>query len=138
VSQADAGALEVSSGARSPLQSEPHGATTRAPASHQGSALNLQPLLPGGAAARPGNPLFTERVDVPGIASLIAVPGFSDAPIAIARMADRTMLILDRGEDGATRVAGTFSGPIGALDASGDWATSASADRVSIYRVTRS
>ena len=48
------------------------------------------------------------------------------------------MLVLDLGQDGAARVAGTFTGPIGVLDVSDDWACAADADRVTIYRVTRS
>ena len=82
------------------------------------------------------NPLLAQRINLPGITSLVAVPSFAEAPIALAMMADGSMLVLDLGEDGTARVAGTFTGPIGALDVSGDWASAADPHRVSIYRVT--
>lgn len=76
-------------------------------------------------------------VDVPGVLCLHRVPGFADEPIAIAVMKDGSMLILDLSRDGAARVAGTFTGPVGALDVSGDWAFTADSSRVCVYRVTR-
>jgi hypothetical protein len=75
--------------------------------------------------------------NLPGIRSLVAVPGFAEAPIALAAMADGSMLVLDLGEHGTARVAGTFIGPIGVMDVSGDWAIAADPDKVSLYRVTR-
>jgi hypothetical protein len=76
-------------------------------------------------------------VDVPGILCLHRVPGFADEPIAIAVMEDGSMLILDLSQNGAARVAGTFTGPVGALDVSGDWAFTADSSDVCVYRVTR-
>ncbi|NRF67763.1 hypothetical protein HLB44_12280 [Aquincola sp. S2] len=91
-------------------------------------ALNPQPL-PRDELAR--------RWNLPGIRSLVAVPGFAEAPIALATMADGSILVLDLGEEGAVRVAGTFTGPLGGMDVAGDWAIVADPKRVSIYRVTR-
>ena len=65
------------------------------------------------------------------------MPGFLEAPIALATIEDGSMLVLDLGEDGTARVAGTFTGPMGVLDVSGDWAFAADPYRVSIFRVTR-
>lgn len=78
-----------------------------------------------------------QHVDVPGILCLHRVPGFADEPIAIAVMEDGSMLILDLYQDGVARVAGTFTGPVGALDVSDDWAFTADSSRVCVYRVTR-
>jgi hypothetical protein len=79
-----------------------------------------------------------QDVDLPGLISLHPVPGFADEPIAIAAMADGSMLVLDLSQDGTPRVTGTFTGPIDALDVSDDWACSANDNQVSIYKVTRS
>jgi hypothetical protein len=81
--------------------------------------------------------MLVQRINLPGITSLYAVPGFPEAPIVLVTMADGSMLILDLGEDGTARVAGTFTGPIGVLDMSGDWAIAVNPDRISVYRVTR-
>ncbi len=105
--------------------------------SHEEVALNPQPLPPRKVVTAAYNPFLAQRIDLPGITSLIAVPGFAEAPIALAKLADGSMLVLDLGEDGTARVAGTFNGPIGVLDVSGDWAFAEDRDRVSIFRVTR-
>jgi len=52
-------------------------------------------------------------------------------------MVDDSVLVLDLGEDGTARVAGTFTGPIGVLNVSGDWAFAADPNQVSIFRITR-
>ena len=74
--------------------------------------------------------------DLPGLVSLLRVPGFGDAPIAIAVMADDTKLIVEQDGDGF-RVAGAFVGPIGAMTELGEWATLTSGQQVFVYAVTR-
>jgi hypothetical protein len=78
---------------------------------------------------------FFDRVDYSAeIESLFAVPGFADASIALATMTDQTTLVLDLNEPGVARVAGTFVGPIGALEVSGNWSSDEITERLSIYR----
>ncbi len=78
---------------------------------------------------------FFDRVDYSaGIESLFAVPGFADASIALATMTDGTTLVLDLNEAGIARVAGTFAGPIGAMEVSGNWSPDENSERLSIYR----
>jgi hypothetical protein len=83
------------------------------------------------------NSSMGQYIDVPGILCLHPVPGFADEPIAIAVMEDGSMLILDLSQDCGARVAGTFTGPVGPLDVSGDWAFSADSSRVCVFRVIR-
>ena len=78
---------------------------------------------------------FFERVDYRAeIESLFAVPGFADASIALATMTDGSTLVLDLNEAGVARVAGTFVGPIGALEVSGNWSRDENSERLSVYR----
>ena len=78
---------------------------------------------------------FFDRVDYSaGIESLFAVPGFADASIALAAMSDGATLVLDLTEAGVARVAGTFDGPIGELEVSGNWSLDENNERCSIYR----
>jgi hypothetical protein len=77
------------------------------------------------------------EVYLPGLASVIPVPGFEDQPIAIARMSDGSAVVLDLAGHGGARVAGTINGPVGELSVSGDWAMATGQDRVAVYRVTR-
>jgi hypothetical protein len=123
------GSYSASMRTKDVAQHEVHSVMSAQPRpSHEEVALNPQPLPPDELA---------RRMDLPGIRSLVAVPGFAEAPIALATMADGSMLVLDLGEDGTARVAGTFTGPIGGMDVAGDWAIVADPNRVSIYRVTR-
>jgi hypothetical protein len=120
------------------VQHESHNAIrSQTRPSNEEIALNPQPLPPRDVVKPADNLLLAPRINLPGIASVVAVPGFPGAPIALAAMVDGSMLVLDLGEDGTARVAGTFSGPIGVLDESGDWAVATNTDRISIYRVTR-
>jgi hypothetical protein len=105
-------------------------------ASGEETALNPQPLPPREPGTLSHHPPLA-RINLLGTKSVVAVPGFAEAPIALATMADGSMLILDLSDDRATRVAGTFVGPVGDLDVAGDWAVAASSKRLSIYRVTR-
>lgn len=87
------------------------------PQRHRGVAwLNPQPLPPVAAPGAVRHPLLAGGVALPGLVSLEAVPGFDDAPIALARMADDTVLVVEADDAGTVRVAGTFEGPIGPLD----------------------
>lgn len=99
--------------------------------------LNPQPLPPREMPVTPRNPLALQRINLPGMTSLFAVPGFEELPIALANMVDGSKLILDLGEDGTTRVAGTFTGPIGAIELSSGWGLAVDSRRASIYRVIR-
>lgn len=79
---------------------------------------------------------FHKRMaQLPGIASIIAVPGFANVPLVLAKMEDGSVLILDLSDGESVRVAGTFAGPIGSLDEAGDWAMTENLDRVSVFRV---
>jgi hypothetical protein len=119
--------LDASMEMKDRVQHESHTAiSSQTRPSHDEIALNPQPLPP----------LFAQRITLPGITSLVAVPGFLEAPIAFATMADDSVLVLDL-EDGTIRVAGTFTGPIGVLNVSGDWAFAADPNQVSIFRITR-
>lgn len=138
VVQAELGDLAASMGPKDIIQRESQSAiSSQTRPSYEEIALNPQPLPPREVVTPVCNPLLAQRVNLLGITSLIAVPGFPEAPIALATMMDGSMLVLDLGEDGTARVAGTFTGPIGVLDVSGDWAFAADPDRASIFRVTR-
>jgi hypothetical protein len=76
-------------------------------------------------------------VDLPGLASLVAVPGLPDAPVAFAVMDDGSTSVVEFANGGAVRAAGTFKGPVGTLEHAGDWAIASGADRVNAFRVTR-
>jgi hypothetical protein len=71
-----------------------------------------------------------------GLVALHRVPGFSNAPVAIAEIGDGSRLVLDLREGGA-RVAGTFTGPIGPMDVTENWGLIAGRDQATIYRVRR-
>ena len=89
------------------------------PQRHRGVAwVNPQPLPPLAGAGSARHPLLARGVVLPGLVSLDALPGFDDAPIALARMDDGTVLVVEADDNGAVRVAGTFEGPIGPLDSS--------------------
>lgn len=105
--------------------------------SHEEITFNPKLLPPRNVVTPVCDPLLVQRVNLPGITSLITLPGFPEAPIALAKMVDGSMLVLDLSEDGTARVAGTFSGPIGVLEVSGDWAIAADLNRISLYRVIR-
>lgn len=75
---------------------------------------------------------------VRGLQSVQAIPGFADAPVAVARMKNGTQLLLDLKAGEQPRVAGTFNGPLGRLDLAGSWAFTASQGQISLYRVIRS
>jgi hypothetical protein len=136
--QTEVSYLGATMGTKDLVQSERQSAiSSQIRPSHEEVALNPQPLPPHEVVTSACNLLLVQRINLPGITSLFAVPGFPEAPIALATMADGSMLVLDLGEDGTARVAGTFTGPIGVLDVSGDWAIAADPDRISIYRVTR-
>jgi hypothetical protein len=138
MAQADASRLGASMVAKDVVQAEARSAFYFQPKTPYGEiAVNPQPVPPREVGPPACNPLFVKRIDLPGIKSFVAVPGFADAPIALAAMVDGSTLVLDLGEDGTARVAGTFTGPMAVLHVSDDWAYSAGRDRVSIYRVTR-
>jgi hypothetical protein len=73
-----------------------------------------------------------------GVTALLPVPGFDQAPIAIALMTDGTALVIDLVNRRRPRVAGTFTGPIGAVQTAGNWAMASAGQVTSIYRVSRS
>jgi hypothetical protein len=75
---------------------------------------------------------------LPGVAALLPVPGFDDAPVAIALMSDGAALVMDLKNRQRPRVAGTFNGPIGAVHTAGNWALASAGSISSIYRVSRS
>jgi hypothetical protein len=130
---------ESSSGipvSRSGAAARPAGSAPLQPL-HGEAALNPQPLPPVDTPALSQEPFAAWRMNLSGFTSLLAVPGFAEAPIALATARDGSVLVLDYNEEGTFRVAGTFDGPVGILDVAGDWAVSADANRISIYRVMR-
>ena len=74
---------------------------------------------------------------LPGVTALFRVPGFEEAPIAIAVMEDGGALVMDLVNRRCPRVAGTFNGPIGAIQMAGNWALACAGRVTSIYRVSR-
>lgn len=100
--------------------------------------------VPVAAMHSPGTPKTAPSPEpdpcegLPGVTALLPVPGFEDAPIAIALMKDGGALVMDLVNRRRPRVAGTFNGPIGAVQTASNWAL-VSAGRVTlIYRVSRS
>lgn len=75
---------------------------------------------------------------IPGITSILPVPGFPEMPVAIARTKDRGTLILDSGKDGTVRVAGSIIGPVGTIVTQDDWAIDDSTGRAIMFSVSRS
>jgi hypothetical protein len=73
-------------------------------------------------------------VDLPGLVETLAVPGFEDAPVAIAVLEDGTQLVLNRAADGSTRVAGTYSGTFPRVQVDGEWAVTAAPGRCTVLR----
>jgi hypothetical protein len=73
-------------------------------------------------------------VDLPGLVETLAVPGFEDAPVAIAVLEDGTQLVLNRAADGSTRVAGTYSGTFPRVQVEGEWAVTAAPGRCTVLR----
>ena len=74
--------------------------------------------------------------EIPGVKTVIPVPGFADAPIAIARMEDGSSLVLDLKDRNRPRVAGTFTGPIGEVQIAGNWALTSAGHVAAIHRVS--
>jgi hypothetical protein len=106
-------------------------------ATHDEVALNPQPLPPRQITISPHNPLFGRKIDLPGLKRVFTVPGFANEPILFAEMDDSSTLILDLESDGLVRVAGSFRGPIGPLELSGDWALHTDEHRAIVYHLTR-
>jgi hypothetical protein len=82
--------------------------------------------------------LIEESVRLPGLVSLIRLPGFQDESIALAIMDDDSTLVLDLADKGNMRVAGTFMGPIGAITEIGEWGIAAAPNRITAFKVSRS
>jgi hypothetical protein len=110
-------------------------------------SVNLRSAAAGGmtgeALDRPSeaamsDPWFKDGAEIPGVTSVLSVPGFADAPVAIATVENGPNLLLDLSREGSPRVAGTFTGPIGALLVVGEWALAANGTGTSIYRALRS
>lgn len=77
------------------------------------------------------------RTDVSGVESIIPIPGFADANVAVASMSDGASLVLERTDRGHIRVSGTFVGPIGRLDVTPDWAMAIGRNTAIAYRHSR-
>jgi len=75
---------------------------------------------------------------LPGVTALLRIPGFEDAPMAIALMKDGIARVIDLVNRRRPRVAGTFNGPIGAVQMAGNWAIASAGSVTSIYRVSYS
>lgn len=76
--------------------------------------------------------------DLPGLVSLMRMPGFEDEPVAFAAMDDDSVLVLDLYEPGQARVAGIFRGPIGEIAMLEDWGITSARNRITAFKVTRS
>ncbi|MGH9136188.1 MAG: hypothetical protein ACRD0G_03965 [Acidimicrobiales bacterium] len=73
-------------------------------------------------------------LDLPGLMSVHDIPGLVDAPIVLARMRDDSVLIVDVSVEDAPRVTGTFTGPIGELEANGRWAYTRRPHHITVHR----
>lgn len=94
-------------------------------------ALNPQPLPPA-------PDMFASAAErIPGVRDVVAIPGFESEPLAIARMDDGSAVLLQADSSGRTRVAGSFSGPIGAISTAGDWGTGFASERTLVFEVRR-
>ena len=97
--------------------------------------------MPSTGPTKPAHPA-TQAPDpsegLPDVAALVRLPGFEDAPIAITLMKDGAALVLDLANPRRPRVAGTFKGPIGAVQSAGNWALASAGSVTSIFRVSRS
>lgn len=94
-------------------------------------ALNPHPLPPV-------EDLFASAVrHIHSILDVVPVPGFERDPIAVARMTDGSAVLLHADASGRTRIAGSFSGPIGAISTAGDWGMSSAGGRTVMFQVTR-
>lgn len=82
---------------------------------------------------RTPEPVDPLPVDLPGLAAAYPVPGFPDAPVAIAEMADGERLVVDLRGD-VPRVVGTFAGPIGRMDLADDRAVTETGQEFSVVR----
>ena len=114
------------------------GTALRVAAPAEEAGLNPQPLPPKERPVLSPDPVLVAKLGLPGVVSLLHVPGFAHVPLALARMADGETLLIDLADDGrAARVAGSFAGPVGGLEVAGDWAVNAVDGRLAIYRVVR-
>ena len=73
-------------------------------------------------------------VDLPDLVETLAIPGFEDAPVAVAALQDGTQLVLNRAPDGSTRIAGTYSGKFPRVQVDGDWAVTTAPGRLSLLK----
>lgn len=74
--------------------------------------------------------------DLPGLVSLVPIPGFTDERVAVALMSDQSKLIVEQTDDGL-RVAGVFRGPIGAVSEVDDWAAIEAGHQIYVFSVRR-
>lgn len=68
-------------------------------------------------ARGPAESVAAQQHEVPlaGVVAELPVPGFADAPLSLAALADGSLRIIDhRGE--SARVAGTMRGPVGVME----------------------
>jgi len=90
--------------------------------------LNPQPLPP-----EPPPNLEEMRRRWPGIVDVITLPHSNDA-LAVALRDDGTQLLVNRRADGAMRIAGRLSGPVGRLTTVGGWAVASGRAGVQLLR----
>jgi len=95
-------------------------------------ALNPQPLPP-----EPPEAFLTAASRLPGLDTVILIPGFEAEPLAVARMKDGNAVLLQDDGSGSVRVSGSFTGPIGAMATAGDWSMSATQDQIAMFEVKR-
>jgi hypothetical protein len=101
------------------------------------TTLRRRPQAAGPLPRRPARPTGPGPVDLPGLRSVIPVPGFGDEPVAFASMSDgQAVRIIDL-RSGTPRVAGTIHGPVGPVDESAPWAMADGPEIVSVFEVTR-
>lgn len=94
-------------------------------------ALNPQPLPPA-------PDIFANAAElISGVRDVVAIPGFESEPLAIARMDDGSAILLQADSSGRTRVAGSFSGPIGAISTVGNWGTGFASERTLVFEIRR-
>lgn len=95
-------------------------------------SLNPQPLPP-----EPPPKFLAAARQLQGFRDLVLIPGFEEAPIAVARMKNGAAVLLQDDGAGSVRVAGSFKGPIGAMSTVGNWAIGVGQDSVTAFQVER-
>jgi hypothetical protein len=127
------------------------GATSRSATRDEEAELNPKPLPPKEHGIDPADlnpqPLppveagdhtleLARHAGIRGLAGVVAIPGFAASAVAVAIISDQRRLLLNLELGGSVRIAGTFEGPIGAVEVAGGWAVAGTPSEVAVFRVS--